>query len=105
MKSNTQPKTPFQILCWCNIVLQGQFRKYKSVIDEVAKLCIENTNSIDEATEWFHKINFAVARIITQNYLDNSCDSPIVLEIARELNQCKFTVLNRTANNSAEDKK
>jgi hypothetical protein len=84
----------YEILAWCNDVLQGQFRKYGSVINQVGVFCVNNTNSVEEAQEWFKEVNLTVARIsamepqyqeLEEEFEENE-DAPDVLEYAEKLN-------------------
>ncbi|CAD5988469.1 hypothetical protein PCC9214_05389 (plasmid) [Planktothrix tepida] len=81
----------YEILRWCNQVLQGQFRKYGSVINQVAVFCVRDANSLEEAKERFKEINLAVARILSTGVQkhrieDLDGDTPEILEYAEELN-------------------
>ncbi len=92
----------YEILAWCNDVLQGQFRKYGSVINQVGVFCVNNTNSVEEAQEWFKEVNLSVARIramepqyqgleefeeeFEEEEFEENEDAPDVLEYAEKLN-------------------
>lgn len=81
----------YEILRWCNQVLQGQFRKYASVINQVGIFCIRDANSLEEAKEHFKEINLAVARILSTGVQKHRIeeldeDTPEILEYAEKLN-------------------
>lgn len=81
----------YEILPWCNQVLQGQFRKYGSVINQVEVFCVDGANSLEEAQERFKEINLAVARIVSTGVQKHRIeeldeDTPEILEYAEKLN-------------------
>lgn len=92
--SNYEITSTFEILAWCNAILQGQFRKYGSVINQVAVFCVNNTNSVEEAYEWFKEVNLTVARLRAmeteyaglEEFEEEDGDAPDVLEYAEKLN-------------------
>lgn len=76
----------YEILAWCNQTLQGQFRKYPSVIDQVIGYCTgKETTSLEEAKEKFSQINYAVARILAGASAEDD-DTDEVIEYAQKLN-------------------
>ena len=73
----------YEILRWVNQTLQGQFRKYPSVINQVIDFCTtKDVATLEEAKEKFSLINFAVARILS------GCeeDTPEVVGYANKCN-------------------
>jgi hypothetical protein len=76
----------YEILAWCNQTLQGQFRKYPSVIGQVIGYCTgKETTSLEEAKEKFSQINYAVARILAGISSEDD-DTDEVIEYAQKLN-------------------
>ena len=76
-----------KIMHFANATLQGQFRKYSSIISQVAVECVASSSSIEEATDKFNTINLAVARILcTESIEDIGENTPEILSYAQILN-------------------
>lgn len=81
--STSTPTSTYEILKWCNSILQGQFRKYSSVISQVGVFCVRGSHSLEEAEAKFKEVNLAVARISFREY---STDTSEILGYAQKFN-------------------